>query len=110
MPLLRQLAEHLISHINGRAGSKSRIQLLFQSLKFIIQLIIFIVAHDLSIFLLICPAGPVQQFHQLPHPLLLIFHFVLPMSHRMNLQEVRKALPAPHPSLFCIHLLSGFRA
>ena len=74
MPLLRKFAEHFIPDINGRTGCKSCSQFLFQSQKFIVQFIVFVIAHNLRVFLLICTARTVEEFYQLLHSILLVCH------------------------------------
>ena len=73
MSFFRKFAQNLVAHIDRRAGRKRRPQLLLQFLEFIIETVIFIIAHDLLVFLLICAPGTVQEIHQFTH----MFHFVI---------------------------------
>ena len=80
MSLLRQLAQHLISHIHRRARRERCVELFFQLQELIIELVILVIAHDLLVVLLVRAARPVQKLHQSAHPLHPLCLFFIPLS------------------------------
>ena len=66
--------EHLVAHVDRRAGGKRCSQLLLQPGQFVIQTVIFQIAHDLPVFLLVRTPGTVQKLCKFLHPLSFLIH------------------------------------
>ena len=68
MPLFRQFLHGLIAHIHRRTVGQHNACFLLQLLQFIIQAVIFPVAHDFLVLGIIRPGGLIQNAHQIFDP------------------------------------------
>ena len=73
---LRQLTDHLIAHVLGRASRENHAGFLLQRRQFIIERIIFIIAHDLPALLVVGPRRRPENLYQFsdPRSLLIVCH------------------------------------
>ena len=77
MTFLRKLFQHFISYSSGRASGKHDSGLFFQLFQFIIQSVVFKIAHDFPVFLIIGFSGFRQKLGQLLLPYFLFVHVPL---------------------------------